>query len=196
VICQSVRAPRRLEPPRNAFLVTAIGHLREVKDPFRAAYALGHLPADSRIRVVQLGSAMSPEFEREARSLMQREPRYRWLGERSHADAMRWLGRSHAMVISSRMEGGAHVVSEAIAAGVPVIASDIAGNIGLLGEDYPGCYPVGDERSLAALLSHAETDGGFLRSLEAAVKARRCLTDGTAERAAIAALMANLAPAA
>jgi putative glycosyltransferase (TIGR04348 family) len=192
VVCQSVRAPKRLKPPRSTFLVTVIGHLREVKDPFRAAYALKYLPADSGIRLVQLGAAMSPRFELEARSLMQGEPRYRWLGERSHTDAMRWLGRSHAMVISSRMEGGAHVVSEAIAAGVPVIASDIAGNMGLLGERYPGYYPVGNERALAALLSRAETDSKFLRSLEAAVKARRSLTDPAAERRAIASLIAAL----
>ena len=105
---------------------------------------------------------------------------------------MRWLGRSHAMVISSRMEGGAHVVSEAIAAGVPVIASDIPGNIGLLGEGYPGYYPVGNERALALLLSRAETDAGFLHSLEAAVKARRSLTDARTERLAIAGLISGL----
>ena len=192
VIYQSVPPARRGRPPRATFLVTVIGHLREVKDPFRAAYALKYLPPKSRIRVVQLGSAMSPEFETEARSLMQSEPRYRWLGERGHADALRWLGRSHAMVISSTMEGGAHVVSEAIAAGVPVIASDIAGNVGLLGAGYPGYYRLGDERSLAALLCRAETDGRFLRALEAAVKARRGLADPAAERRAIADLIAAL----
>jgi glycosyltransferase involved in cell wall biosynthesis len=90
------------------------------------------------------------------------------------------------------MEGGAHVVSEAIAAGVPVIASDIAGNVGLLGEDYPGYFPVGNEQALAALLLRAETDSNFLRSLKAAVKARRSLTDPAAERRAIASLIAAL----
>jgi putative glycosyltransferase (TIGR04348 family) len=194
VIYQSVHAPRRAEPPRNTFLVTVIGHLREVKDPFRAAYALKYLPPQSRIRLVHLGGAMSPEAEREARAIEQREPRYRWLGERGHADAMRWLARSHAMVISSRMEGGAHVVSEAIAAGVPVIASDIAGTIGLLGDDYPGYYPVGNEQALASLLARAETDVEFLRSLEAGVRAQRSVTDPAAERRAIADLVAALAP--
>jgi len=192
VIYQSVRPPRRGKPPRRTFLVTVIGHLREVKDPFRAAYALKYLPPASRIRVVQLGSAMSPEADREARSLMQAEPRYRWLGERDHADAMRWLARSHAMVISSSMEGGAHVVSEAIAAGVPVIASDIPGNIGLLADDYPGYYPAGNEHALAALLARAESNSEFLRSLEAAVKAQRGVTDPAAERRAIADLVAAL----
>ncbi len=192
VIYQSVHPPRRAKPPRNTFLVTVIGHLREVKDPFRAAYALKYLPPESRIRLVHLGAAMSPEAEREARSLEQSEPRYRWLGERGHADAMRWLARSHTMVISSRMEGGAHVVSEAIAAGVPVIASDIAGNIGLLADDYPGYYPVGNEQALAALLARPANDGGFLGSLEAAVKAQRSVTDPAAERRAIAGLIAAL----
>ena len=192
VIFQSVRPLRRGKPPRSTFLVTVIGHLREVKDPFRAAYALKYLPPESGIRVVQLGAAMNPEADREARSLMRTEPRYRWLGERDHADAMRWLGCSHAMVISSTMEGGAHVVSEAIAAGVPVIASDIAGNIGLLGDDYPGYYPVGDEQALAALLARAEADSEFLHSLEAAVKAQRSVTDPAAERRAIADLIATL----
>ena len=193
VICQSVRAPRRLEPPRRSFLVTIIGHLREVKDPFRAARALAHLPQASRIRIVQLGGAMGAPFAREARALMKREPRYRWRGEVGHADAMRWLARSHVMVISSLMEGGAHVVSEAIAAGVPVVASRIPGNVGLLGGRYPGYFPAGDERALAALLARAETDGKFLRRLELGVKARRALTDPAAERRAIARLVAGLA---
>ena len=193
VICQSVRIPPRLkapQSPRARFLITVIGHLREVKDPFRAAYALRHLPANSRIRLVQLGSAMDPRFEREAQSLSQSEPRYRWIGERSHADAMRWLRRSRVMVISSRMEGGAHVVSEAISAGVAVVASGIPGNVGLLGEDYPGYYPYGNEQALAALLSRAEREPEFLQALEDAVKARRNLTEPDEERRAIANLVA------
>lgn len=192
VIFQSVKPVKRQQTPRRYFLVTVIGHLREEKDPFRAAYALRHLPTGSRIRVVHLGGAMSADAGREARALMKTENRYRWLGELSHSGAVCWLARSHAMVISSRMEGGAHVVSEAIAAGVPVIASDIAGNIGLLGDAYPGYFPVGNEQALAALLSRAETDSQFLRSLEAAVKARRSATDPKAERLALSRLLAEL----
>ena len=129
---------------------------------------------------------------RPARALRPAEPRYRWLGELDHAATMRWLARSHAMVISSRMEGGAHVVSEAIAAGVPVIASAIPGNIGLLGEDYPGYYPFGDEAALAALLARAHDDPHWLAGLAAAVKARRREVDPAAERKAIARLIADL----
>ena len=191
VIYQSVRPLRRQAPPRSYFLATVIGHLRDEKDPFRAAQALAHLPQRA-IRVVQLGQAMTPEMGAQARALMRAEPRYRWLGELDHAGAMRWLARSHAMVISSRMEGGAHVVSEAIAAGVPVIASAIPGNIGLLGEDYSGYYPFGDEAALAALLARAHDDPHWLAGLAAAVKARRREVDPAAERKAIARLIADL----
>lgn len=191
VIFQSVRALRRQAPPRGFFLATVIGHLREEKDPFRAALALAHLP-ESAIRVVQLGKSMTPQMGRQARALTRAEPRYRWLGELDHAAAMRWLARSHAMVISSRMEGGAHVVSEAIAIGVPIIASAISGNIGLLGMDYPGYYPYADESALAARLARARDDPAWLAELEDAVKARRAEVDPAAERAAIAALIADL----
>ena len=191
VIFQSVRALRRQAPPRSYFLATVIGHLREEKDPFRAALALAHLPG-SRIRVVHLGRAMTAEMGRQARSLMRAEPRYRWLGELDHAGAMRWLARSHVMVISSRMEGGAHVVSEAIGIGVPVIASAIPGNIGLLGDDYPGYYPLANETALAAQLARAQSDPAWLATLEAAVGARGHEVDPAAERKAIARLIADL----
>ncbi|MBE0615967.1 MAG: TIGR04348 family glycosyltransferase [Burkholderiales bacterium] len=191
VIFQSVRAVRRQTPPRSYFLATVIGHLREEKDPFRAALALAHLPR-AAIRVVQLGQAMTPEMGRQARALMRAEPRYRWLGELDHAGAMRWLARSHAMVISSRMEGGAHVVSEAIGIGVPVIASAIPGNIGLLGERYPGYYPVADEAALAERLARAQSDPVWLAALEAAVKASAHEIGPAAERAAIAKLITDL----
>lgn len=191
VIFQSVRAVRRQAPPRRYFLVTVLGHLREEKDPFCAALALAHLQ-QSAIRVVQLGGAMTPEMGVQARALMRAEPRYRWLGELDHAAAMRWLARSHAMVISSRMEGGAHVVSEAIGIGVPVIASAIPGNIGLLGKRYRGYYPVANASALAARLARAQSDSGWLGALEAAVTARRRIVDAAAERAAIARLIGDL----
>ncbi len=193
VIFQAVRAYRRQAAPRGYFLVTVIGHLREEKDPFRAAHALAFVPADEKIRVVHMGKAMSVEFENQARELMRREPRYRWLGELDHSGAMRWLARSHVMVISSFMEGGAHVVSEAIATGVPVIASAIPGNIGLLGEDYPGYYPAGDEKALAALMSRARSDSRWLGSLQSAIGQRRDLVSPDTERRVLQMLLAELA---
>lgn len=194
VIHQSVRRVLRQPPPRRHCLITVIGHLREEKDPFRTALALTRLPSDVPVRVVQLGKALSAEHAREARALMRREPRYRWLGELPHAGAMRWLARSHAMVISSFMEGGAHVVSEAIAAGVPVLASAVPGNIGLLGARYPGYFPAGDDQALARMLERATVDRNWLARLEKAVVSRRRLAEPALERRSIAKLLADMSP--
>ena len=194
VIFQSVATMKRQASPQSYCLVTVIGHLREEKDPFRAALALARLSADTNIRVVHLGAAMSPQFAREARALSRYEPRYRWLGEINHAGAMRWLARSHAMVISSLMEGGAHVVSEAIAIGVPVLASNVSGNIGLLGKAYPAYYAVGEDQALALLLARAARDTVWLAQLAKKVAARSKQGEPARERAALARLLANLPP--
>ena len=193
VIFQSVRARKRLSPPRRNFLVTVIGHLRDEKDPFCAARALACLPGAGNLRIVHLGGAMSADAAREARARMRADARYRWLGEVPHARAMQWLARSHAMVISSRMEGGAHVVSEAISIGVPVLASGIPGNIGLLGDDYPGYFRTGSERALARLLAQAMHDSRLLARLERNVKSRRALVSPESERGALRKLLAGLA---
>lgn len=157
-------SPRR--PPVRTFDVCVIGHLRDEKDPLRAAYAARRMPSRSRLRVVQLGKAHDDRWVEMAREEAASNPRFIWRGEVSHGLVRRQFGRSHAMVISSIAEGGANVVSEAIAAGLPVIASDIDGNIGLLGEDYEGTFPVGDTEALADMLRRAETEPDFLARLE------------------------------
>lgn len=190
-IHQSVPPIRRLPSPVRSFLVTVIGHLREEKDPMCTFRALRRLPSASSLRVVHLGKAMDEAHERAAREAMACEPRYAWLGERSHRDALRWLARSRLMVISSRMEGGAHVVSEAIAAGVPVLASDIPGNRGLLGAGYPGLFPVADDAALAALLERAQAAPEWLDQLAQAVLTRRPLVSPATERERILQLLAS-----
>jgi putative glycosyltransferase (TIGR04348 family) len=173
VIYQSATPAKAAFKLRTRFQACIIGHLREEKDPFRCAYALPHIPSKSRIRVIQIGSALSPGMADEAHALMRKDKRYCWRGGVPHWQALRQLGSSHLMVISSRMEGGANVICEAIAANVPVIASDIPGNIGMLGEDYAGYYPCGDELALASLLWHAESDVDFYRRLSEQCAERR-----------------------
>jgi len=158
--------PQPRDPSHRFFEVCVVGHLREEKDSLRPAYAARLMPKSSRLRVVHLGQAHTKEWARDARAEMKRNPRYDWRDEVPGWQVRRQFGRSHAMVISSVMEGGANVVSEAITAGLPVLASDIDGNIGLLGEDYGGYYKVKDEQSLADLLQRAETDPAFLKGLE------------------------------
>ncbi len=157
------------------FAVVVIGHLRPVKDPFRAALAARLLPATSCIRVRHVGAAHTEAMARAARREQSENPRYRWLGELGHRDTLRALRASRLLVHSSVMEGGANVIGEAIVAGVPILASRIDGSRGLLGDDYSGYFPVEDSEALADLLRRAETDGEFLDRLRSQIAARRPL---------------------
>ena len=166
VILQSAEPPlRRLPPLKRSFEVCVSGHLRPVKDPFRAAEAARRLPGESRIRITHLGGALSTAMEQRALAQMQHNRRYRWLGEVSAGRARQLLDRSRLLVLSSKSEGGANVVSEAVVCGVPVLSTRIAGSIGLLGEDYPGYFEVGDTAELARLLWRAESEPSFLKAL-------------------------------
>jgi putative glycosyltransferase (TIGR04348 family) len=168
VIYQSVPSPARPWPKaKTTFDVCVLGHLREVKDPFRAALAARLLPAASRLRILHVGKALSDEMATRATAEMAENLRYRWLGELPRWRALRVLGRSHLLVLSSLSEGGANVISEALAMHVPIVASHIPGSIGLLGEVYPGYFPVQDTAALAHLLHRAETDAAFYASLTA-----------------------------
>ena len=166
VIYQSVPSiPKRMTSLKRVFEVCVLGHLRPVKDPFRAAMAARLLPASSRIRIIHCGAALSPAMRRRASSEMQRNTRYRWLGNLPQGQAIRRLARSRLMVLSSQMEGGANVVCESIATGVPILASRIPGSTGLLGDNYPGYFEFRDTRRLATLLKQAETDQDFYNTL-------------------------------
>jgi putative glycosyltransferase (TIGR04348 family) len=185
VIIQSAESPPRpAAPNRRVFQVCVLAHLRPVKDPLRTAFTARLLPAGSKIRVVHLGSALDETLAEEALQEMAINPRYRWLGGRPRAEALRVLVGSRLMALTSRLEGGANAVSEAIACSVPVISSRISGSIGLLGEEYPGYFPVGGTQALSDLLHHAETDAGFYESLTSWCERRAVLVDPANERRA------------
>src|SRR5512135_1152865 len=169
VIYQSAPDIARQPSPARTFEVLVIGHLRTEKDPFRVALATAYLPEHSHIQVTHLGGALSAEMAEN------KLPRWHWAGDVPHKTVLKRLARAHLMVISSVMEGGANVICEALAADVPVLASHMPGNIGMLGEDYPGYFPVGDERQLARLLSMAENDPAFYAELVRHARRRRLL---------------------
>src|SRR5574337_1070257 len=114
-ICAPVR--RRAARPRDHLRLCVLAHLRPVKDPLLAARAARNLPADSRIRIVHAGRALEPAMAAHALAAQRRNARYRWLGARSHAQAMALLARSDALILSSRLEGGANVIGEAATLG-------------------------------------------------------------------------------
>src|SRR5262249_27420766 len=164
------------------FDVCVVGHLRPVKDPFRAAMASRKLPESSRIRVVHVGGAMAEKAAAWAKAEMKANPRYRWLGEQPAWRVRQTLERSRLFVLSSKSEGGANALGEAIVAGLPVLASRIPGSIGILGERYPGYFDVGDTEELALLMSRAETDSKFLARLASHCRRLAPLFDPARER--------------
>ncbi|MEO1086972.1 MAG: glycosyltransferase, partial [Acidobacteriota bacterium] len=130
ILQSSVAAPGSIPKTRRTVDVCVVGHLRPVKDPFLAAAAVSRLPGDSTIRIRHAGAALDPEMERLALAHTESNPRYRWLGSLAPWQVRRLLKRSHAMALTSRMEGGANVVSEALVAGTAVLSTRISGSLG------------------------------------------------------------------
>ena len=177
---------------RRNFDVCVIGHLRPVKDPLRAAMAARLLPVSSRVRILQVGGAMSAAMAARARREARINPRYRWLREQSPARVREILACSQLCLLSSKIEGGANVLGEAIVAGVPVLASQIAGSVGILGESYPGYFEAGDTPGLARLLLRAESDARFRDRLAACCHQLAPLFAPSKEREAWTALLKEL----
>ncbi len=193
VIFQSVRPPVLNDPLASrrgsSFDACVLGHLRPVKDPFRAAAASRLLPPSSRIRILHAGGAIETAMATQARDEQAANPRYRWLGELPRWRALRLLAKSRLLILSSQMEGGANVVGEALACGTPVLSSRISGSVGLLGADYSGYFPYSDTQALAELLQRTETDSAFYDSLRQHCKDLSGLVDPQHERANLAALV-------
>jgi putative glycosyltransferase (TIGR04348 family) len=181
ILPQSCATTLQHAPPKSKFRICVVAHLREEKDPFRAARALALLPDEADLQVVQVGEALDSRMKAEALAWQSREPRYRWTGSVPHARALRWMAASHALVVSSIMEGGANVISEAVAIGVPVLASKIPGNTGMLGGRYPGYFETGNEKALAGLIERCRRDASFYAGLRESVIARRAQFSEKAE---------------
>jgi len=185
VVFQSSGTKLRHVPDPSRFRVAVLGHLREEKDPFRTVMAVRRLGGSTPVEVLQIGAALNREMRERANAWRKLERRYRWFGSVPHERALRLLASSHVLVVSSVMEGGANVICEAARIGVPVLASRIPGNIGMLGRDYPGYFPLRDDRALARLIERCRGDRSFYRRLKGAVIRRRRLFAPESERAAL-----------
>ena len=185
VVVQSSSTALHHKPVKHKFRICVIGHLREEKDPLLALAALRFL-SNAALQILQMGSLLDPKLKPQTK-----DKRYKWLGGVSHASALKWLASSHAMVISSRMEGGANVVCEAIRIGVPVLASRISGNVGLLGDDYAGYFDTGDEAALAALVMKVQDQGALYKTLKRQVARLRPIVDPRHEARSLLAAIAS-----
>jgi len=192
VVYQSSDVKRRHAPDASRFRVAVVGHLRDEKDPFRAVMAVRRIGRAAPVEVLQIGAALNREMRTRSRGWRKLEPRYRWLGSVSHGAAMRWLASSHVLVVSSVMEGGANVICEAARIGVPVLASRVPGNVGMLGRDYPGYFPLFDDKALARLIERCRTDAGYYKRLRSALLRRRALFAPGAERVGLLRVLKTL----
>jgi len=192
VIVQSATALRRREPAPGRCELVAVGHLRNEKDPLVLMKAARLLPAQSLIRITQVGAGLDPALAEAAHETAASCRRYRWLGPRSHVSTRRRIAGSHALVHMSRMEGGANVVIEAVRSGVPVLASRIDGNVGLLGRSYEGYFTAGDADELAALMRRFECDAAFAATLAAQCALRAPGFAPQCERHKVRTLLADL----
>jgi len=160
---------------KSNFNACIAGHLRDEKDPLRAAYAVRSLPCHSKIFISHYGKAHNNEWAYKARLENIKNRRYSWHGEISQALLRIKFSQAKLMILSSRMEGGANIISEAIMSDLPVIASKIDGSVGLLGEDYCGYYDVENTAQLKQLLLRCENNKSFYQTLIRQCRARRHL---------------------
>lgn len=188
VVVQSAEPRKRSRRRRFPIRLVSVGHLRAEKDPFRIVEALSRIP-DLPLNVLHAGAALAPKFERAAKRWMQREKRYRWLGEVPTARARQIIADADALVLSSLIEGGANVISEAVVCGVPVLASRIPSSVALLGGDYRGYFEAGNSEELSHLIRRFVSDRPFRRVLERSVQQLRPRFRPAAEREALRSLL-------
>lgn len=193
IVCfQSTTARQPLAKTAQHLRCVMVGHLREEKAPQTYFEAVRRLANRHDILLDHVGDALDPALGTEAQALQQSCPHYRWLGGLPHEATRDRIQSAHALVHTSRMEGGAHVVMEAICSGTPVLATRISGNVGMLGIDYAGYFEPGDAEGLARLIDRCRDRPAILQELGLQCAARAPLFKPERERAALLALVNDL----
>ena len=189
VILQGAEAPAPQARGSDAFDVAVISHLREVKDPLRAAFAARLLPSSSKIRVRRVGDVLEDDYANRVEHEVAENARFDWMGALAAAAVSQLIAASQLVVVSSFFEGGARVIGESIVSGTPVLAARNDASCSLLQDEYPGLYEAGNTEQLAALMHRAEIETGFLDTLRQSITPLAPQFDPQLERAAVGALL-------
>ena len=73
---------------------------------------------DASLQIEHIGGALDESLAASARQTTAECPGYRWLGALPHEETRDTIAAAHALVHTSRIEGGANVVIEAVSSGV------------------------------------------------------------------------------
>ncbi|WP_418319302.1 selenoneine biosynthesis selenosugar synthase SenB [Piscinibacter sakaiensis] len=182
VIYQSARRLQAMPPPARGLKVVCVAHLRDEKDPLTLLRAAARLRESPEISFTLIGDALDAEIGAAVQAACRELPSLRWLGGLPRPATRQHIRRSQVLVNSSRMEGGAHVILEAAQSATAVVASRIPGNVGMLGDTHAGLFDLGDDASLAGLLSRAAADPAFLHRLRSDTLARADLFEPAEEQ--------------
>ena len=190
VIVQSCGQRQPVAKTTRHLRVLMVGHLREEKNPRMLLRAARRLSPDEGILIDHIGLALEPALGVEAQATAAACPHYRWLGERTHAEALRRIQRAHLLVHTSAREGGPLVIAEALRSGTPVLVTRIDGHVGLLGRAYSGYVDADDDAALVQRLrqcraEQAQGQAGQLAQWLHEGAPRAALFDPATEQAAL-----------
>jgi putative glycosyltransferase (TIGR04348 family) len=194
VVFQSSRALLPRGKPAGRLDCVFVGHLRPEKDPLTLVRAAARLRHRHHIGFTLIGGARDATTARRVRAAARCAGNLHLAGALAFTRAREAMRRAHLLVVPSTMEGGANVIAEALTSGTPVLASRVAGNIGMLGAGYPGYFPVGDHRALAALIERAASNRPFLARLRRLARSRSRYFRREQERAALVDVLETLLP--
>ena len=163
VIYQSAEPVRAQSNPATdgIFNVCVVGHLRDEKDPLRAAMAVRNLPAQSRIQVTHIGLALDRRAGERGKARSQTQPALSLdrptFARETPPTYSAQSRRLHHIEDGRKLQcvvGGPGI-------GVPVVATKISGLMGTLGKRFPGYFPVGDTKRLKDCFKSGERRPNF-----------------------------------
>ena len=194
VIVQAAAPPSTPPAARSTdpFQIAVVSHLREVKDPLRAAKAARMLPPASKIRVRLAGDVLDAEYREMVAIEVAENARFEWLGPLDATATGDLIAASQLVVVSSFFEGGARVIGDSVVLDTPLLAARNDASASLLKDDYPGLYEAGNTLELAALMLRAETDSDFRDTLHDRIAPLVPRFDPQRERAALQTLIQEL----
>ncbi len=195
VVYQSATRLMPATKTRGKLGCVVVGHLRAEKLPETIFRLIESLPQNLPVHVLHIGAELDSAgaaLGARARELSAKCGNYRWAGALPHGLTRAAIKRAHLLIHPSIMEGGANVIVEAITAGTPVLASHMSGNIGMLGHEYPGYFPVGDDKALLALLQRCLNEPSLLARLNTACAARAKLFLPETERRTLCRILGTL----